>query len=152
MKWAHLLPWRAIGRWWTAGLAFFFVGLVVLYLFMDVFRMPLLFGTLLAAEVTTIVRYAINDRWVFGHRRPAWTRFWQFHVACASGAAIWFAAANVLPRFGVHYLLASAMGSALSVFVGMGTSFMWIWRKRPECPQAKEAGEMAASVEAAHGG
>jgi putative flippase GtrA len=152
MEWAQRLPWGAIGRWWAAGLLFFFAGLGVLYLFMDVLRMPLLSGTLLAAEVTTIGRYAINDCWVFGHRRPAWVRFWQFHVACASGAAIWFAAANVLPRFGVHYLLASAMGSALSVLFSMETSFMWIWRKHWECPPADEMAETATSLEAAHGG
>jgi len=105
------LPWRAIGRWWAVGLSFFFVGLGMLYLCMDVLRMPLLIGTLLVAEVTTIVRYAINDRWVFGERRPSWTRLWQFHLANAGGFAIWWTATNILARTGV---CKSALRRALS--------------------------------------
>jgi putative flippase GtrA len=132
-------------------LVFLGVGNGLLYFLIESLHTPLILATLLAAEVMTVLRFAINDRWVFGQRRPAWVRFWQFHVACASGAAIWFAAANVLPRFGVHYLLASATGSALSVSFSMGTNFMWIWRTQQECPPAKVTTEAATSVEAAHG-
>ena len=139
------LPWNAIGRWWAAGLSFFFVGLGVLYLFMDVLRMPLLFGTLLGAEVTTIVRYAINDRWVFRQRRTSWTRFWQFHVANAGGFVLWWVVTNVLARMGVYYLIASTAGTACSVLFSLTTNFLWIWRKQQQRVPAPRA-------EVAHGG
>src|SRR5437867_1330246 len=129
MKWVQRLPWQSLGRWWIVGLAFFGGGLGILYLFMDVLRMPLMIGTLLAAEVTIVLRFAINDRWVFGNRRPTWTRLWQFHIVSAVGSVIWWVAANTLPRFGVHYLIASTAGTACSVFFSMLTNFLWVWRR-----------------------
>ena len=139
--WVDRLPWMAIGRWWAVGGSFFLVGLGMLYICMDVVGMPLLLGTLLVAEVTTIVRYAINDRWVFGERRLSWTRLWQFHVANVGGFAIWWAATNFLARAGIHNMLASTAGTARSVLFSVLTNFLWIWRKRLKgAPRAEAAG------------
>jgi putative flippase GtrA len=132
------LPWRSLGRWWIVGLAFYGAGLGLLYLFIDVLRLPLLAATLMTAEITVLLRFLINDRWVFGHRFPAWVRLWQFHVASAGGAVIWWLVANALPRFGVHYLVASTAGTACSVFFSMFTNFLWIWRGRK--PQGSSLG------------
>jgi putative flippase GtrA len=117
-----------MGRWWIVNLAFWVAGLGVLYVFTDRLRMPLMAGTLLAAEIMTVVRFLVNDSWVFGRDRPTWRRLWQFHVACAGGSAIWWSVANVLPRWGVHYLIASALGSACSAVFSLTTNFKWIWR------------------------
>jgi putative flippase GtrA len=117
---------------------------------MDVVRSPLLLGTLLAAEVTTVLRYGINDRWVFGQRRPRWRRFWQFHVANAGGFLIWLAMVNILPRWGVQYLLASTAGTASSVLVGMATNFLWIWRKKIDAARRGTPGVAANASEAAN--
>jgi putative flippase GtrA len=92
--------------------------------------MPLIAGTALGAEATLLSRFLVNDRWVFGYRRPTWTRLWQFHVASAGGGVIWWTVANVLPQFGVHYLLAALAGTACSVIFSMATNFLWIWRTR----------------------
>jgi hypothetical protein len=70
---------------------------------------------------------------------------WQFHAACAGGAAIWWCVANALPRFGVHYLLASALGSAASAFFSMATNFKWIWR-RQEPPVASAGPDRARAA------
>jgi putative flippase GtrA len=131
LGWVERLPWIALCRWWAVGLSFYLAGLCMLYVSMDVARMPLLGGTLLVAEVTTIVRYAINDRWVFGEQRLSWSRLWQFHVANVGGFTIWWVATNILARSGVHYLLASTAGTACSVLFSMLTNFLWIWRKKP---------------------
>jgi putative flippase GtrA len=119
-----------LGRWWIVGLAFYGAGLGVLYVFIGILRLPLMLGTLLAAEFTLLLRFAVNDRWVFGHRTPAWARLWQFHVASAGGGAIWWVVANLLPRFGVNYLIAATAGTACSVFFSMFTNFLWVWRVR----------------------
>jgi putative flippase GtrA len=126
------LPWRTLARWWIVGLVFLGIGTTILYIFTGLLRMPLLLGTLLSAEVTLLVRFFFNDSWVFGHRRPTWKRLWQFHVASAGGSAIWWIVANTLPRFGVHYLIASAIGSACSMFLSITTNFLWIWRHRDQ--------------------
>jgi putative flippase GtrA len=129
-QWMERVPWRALGRWWIVGLAFTGGGLVFLYVLRDVLRLPLVVATLAGAEATLLLRFLINDRWVFGYRRPTWTRLWQFHVAGAAGGAIWWIVANLLPRYGVHYLLAATAGTACSVMLSMGTNFFWIWRGR----------------------
>lgn len=104
-------------------------------------RNALAFGALLVAEVTTVVRYAINDRWVFGELRLRWARLWRFHLANVGGFAIWWAATNFLARAGIHYVLASTAGTASSVLFSMLTNFLWIWRKRLKgAPTAEAAG------------
>jgi len=138
VEWLHGISWRRLARWWIVGLAFYAGGLGVLYLVIDGLRLPLLTGTLLTGEVTVLLRFLVNDRWVFGHRVPTWTRLWQFHIASAGGAAIWWMVSNALPRFGVHYLIASTAGTACSVFLSMFTNFLWVWRgRRPQNAEAR---------------
>jgi putative flippase GtrA len=132
MRSLERLPWRSLGRWWIVGLGFYVVGLTVLYLFTDSLRMPLMASTLLSAEVTLVLRFLVNDRWVFRHRRPRWSRLWQFHVASAGGGTVWWVVSNTLPRFGVHYLLAATAGNACAVVFGMTTNFLWVWRQGSE--------------------
>src|SRR5262245_41368031 len=127
-KYWRLLPWQSLARWWIAGLVFTGVGLSVLYFLQEIVRMPLWAGTIVGAEATLLSRFLVNDRWVFGHRRPKWTRLWQFHMASVGGGAIWWIVANALPKFGVHYLFAALAGTACSVFFSMITNFLWIWR------------------------
>lgn len=124
------VPWRSLRRWLIVGLAFTGGGLVVLYVLRDVLRLPLLVATSMGAEATLLLRFLINDHWVFGHQRPTWTRLGQFHLASAGGGTIWWVVANLLPRFGVHYLLAAIVGTACSVMFSMATNFLWIWRMR----------------------
>jgi len=132
MRWLKHVPWRALGRWWIVGLGFYGVGLGVLYLFTSILKMPLVISTLLSAEITLVLRFFINDRWVFHYRRPSWIRLWQFHVASAGGGTVWWIVSNTLPRFGVHYLIAATVGTACSVFFGMASNFLWVWRRRRE--------------------
>jgi putative flippase GtrA len=130
MQLIEQVPWRSLARWWIVGLAFTGGGLVVLYVLRDLLKVPLIVATSAGAEATLLLRFLINDHWVFGHPRPTWARLWQFHVASAVGGAIWWVVANLLPRFGVHYLLAATAGTACSVMFSMATNFLWIWRTR----------------------
>jgi len=139
MDWLQRIPWRALGRWWAVGLAFTALGTGAMYVATDVVHLPLLAGTLICSEILMLVRFLINDRWVFGHRRPTWLRLWQFHVASAGGSVIWLIAANGLPRFGVHYLIASLVGTACSVCVSMLLNFLWIWRDKKTAAPASGA-------------
>lgn len=139
------IRWQALARWWVVGLAFTGVGLVVLYVLRDILRLPLVVATSAGAEAILLVRFLVNDRWVFHHRRPTWRRLWQFHVAGAGGGAIWWIAANVLPRFGVHYLIAAALGTACSAVISMATNFLWIWRRKVRDSSSRGAGTVDAN-------
>jgi putative flippase GtrA len=117
-----------------AGIAFYFGSLGTLYVFRHVLRIELWAATLVSAEVSLVLRFLINDRWVFNRVRPSWQRLWRYHLASAGGAGVWWLVANVLPRFGVHYLLAATAGSVCAAFFGMASNFLWIWRKPCEYP------------------
>jgi putative flippase GtrA len=145
--------WREIARWWLAGVAFLAFNLVSLYLLHGLFSLSLAWATLACAEVGTVLRFLINDRWVFGHQRPTWVRLWQFHVANAGGFAIWWSVSNLLSRFGVHYLLASVGGTACSLLFSVVTSFLWVWRKpgkrgpsRPPLPDESHQSSLDLTV------
>ena len=127
------LLWRSLGRWWIAGLAFYAGGIAVLYLFIHTLRMKLWLGTSLSAEITLLLRFLTNDRWVFGYRYPTWRRLWQYQLASAGSAGVWWILCNVLPIFGIQYLVASTVGSICAAFFGMVTNFLWIWRRRVGC-------------------
>ena len=149
MGWLRRLPLQSLRRWWLVGLCFFAFGSAILYVFRGVFHVSLIAATFISAEITIILRFGINDRWVFGHRRPTFIRLWQFHVASAGGASIWWAVSNILPRFGIHYLIASTAGTACSVFFSMFTNFLWIWRHRGKAEMAPASTESVA--DASHG-
>jgi putative flippase GtrA len=121
-------PWLALAKWWLVGMAFLVIGTGALWVAKEPLGMPLWLATIASAEFTLLIRFFINDAWVFGHKRPTWKRLWQFHVAGAGGSAIWWVIANGLPRFGVQYLLASVAGSAVSMCFSILTNFLWIWR------------------------
>jgi len=121
---------KALGRWWIVGLLFYGVSLGILYFLTGVLRLPLIISTSVGSEILSLLRFWINERWVFRQRGPfTWKRLWQFHVAYAGGFAIWWLAGNLLPLFGIHYLIASTIGTACSVGTSMTTHFFWVWRK-----------------------
>ena len=124
------VPWGSLARWWVVGVCFMVVGTGLLWIAKDALHMPLMMATTASAEVTLLIRFLVNDAWVFGHKRPTWKRLWQFHVASAGGFVIWSIVSNGLPPFGVNYLVASVVGSACSMGFSILTNFFWIWRRR----------------------
>src|SRR5690348_15725457 len=98
-------PWRTLLRWFAVGMAFLVVGTGLLWMAKDLLHLPLFVSTVVSAELTLLIRFLINDRWVFGNQRPTLMRLWQFHVAGAGGFAIWLAVTNLLPKIGIHYLI-----------------------------------------------
>ena len=118
------------GRWFVVATVFTSIGLGLLKLFVDVFHWPYALATLVQSETCNLLRFFVNDRWVFGKRRPTWKRLLQYHVANAMGFLVWWAGANGLKALGVNYLLASVLAMLGSFGVSWLTNFRWIWRKR----------------------
>jgi putative flippase GtrA len=121
--------WPAIIRWFVVAFGFSLGSLGLLYLFVGIFRIPLAAATLLSAEIATILRFFVTNLWVFDQRAPSAKGLWQFHWANAGGFAMWWCISNLLPRYGVHYLVAATVGIAGSVGFNIFTNFFWIWRK-----------------------
>lgn len=132
---SRLFSWTML-RWWIVGIAFAGVNIAFLYVLVDLMHLPVLAATVLAAEVGTILRFLVNDRWVFGQRRLTWRRLWQYHVANAGSFGIWLATTNLIVLAGVHYMVASLIGMGCSVLLSIATNFLWIWRHKSEAALA----------------
>jgi putative flippase GtrA len=88
---------------------------------------PLLLASIIALEVSIIVRFALNDRWTFRDRwgKPLAARFYQSNFTSFGSPLICLAAVNVLtPYFGVSYLLSNSLGILL------GLAWNWFWSTR----------------------
>ena len=116
-------------RWLAVGFAFAGLGLGLIKIMAGLLAWPYSVATFCSGEITTVLRFLVVDRWVFGHLRPTWKRLWQYHVANAVGFGIWWTAANGLKSMGVHYLLASVLAMFFSVGFNLLSNFLWIWRK-----------------------
>jgi 8-oxo-dGTP pyrophosphatase MutT (NUDIX family)/putative flippase GtrA len=118
-----------IVRWLAAGLLFLVLNTLFLKIFIGIFGIRAVLGTLLAGELSTLLRYFVNDRWVFGRRRPKFSRLLQYHVANGAALAIWWLATNIIISMGVNYLVAGILSVGLSTGFSMASNFFWIWRK-----------------------
>jgi len=85
-------------------------------------------STLISAEACTVLRYVLNESWVFGTKILSRKRLWQYHAANASAFVVWWVATNALSKAGMNYLLASVLAVGFSTGVSMVSNFLWIWR------------------------
>jgi putative flippase GtrA len=131
---------REMLRWWIVGVSFIAVNMAFLYVFVEIAGLPVALATVLAAEAGTLLRFLVNDRWVFKRTRPTWARLWQYHVANAASLCIWWLATNAFAYLGVHYMLASVLAMACSVVLSMITNFFWIWRHGGAARRPSDAG------------
>jgi putative flippase GtrA len=135
-------------RWLAAGVAFIFVNSIFMVGLLEYFKLQALWATLISAELCNILRFFVNEHWVFNGIGPVWKRFLQYHVAIAGSFVAWMISANLLIYWGMHYLLASALAVGISTLVSMASNFLWVWRKLdpavpvPVSPQ--EPGEATA--------
>ncbi len=144
--WQNFLN-NPVVRWWIVGLFFTGLNLPLSWIFKDLLNFPVWLATLFASEISTLLRFCVIDRWVFGFPSPTWLRLWQYHVAIASSFVIWWSVTNLLVyQFGVHYLLAQILATCCSVGWSMVTNFLWIWRKESDPDPDASAAE--AEVEA----
>lgn len=116
-------------RWGIVALAATVLNFGLLYVLVGILGLPFAIAPLISAEACILLRFLANDRWVFGHRRPSWSRLGKYHLAAAGGFAAWWLISNALVQVGVHYLLASALAIAGSVSVGLMSNFAWVWRR-----------------------
>jgi len=93
----------------------------------DILDLPLLIASIIALEVSILVRFALNDRWTFRDRctKPLAARFYQSNFTSFGSPLISLAAVNVLtPYFGVSYLVSNSLGILL------GLAWNWFWSTR----------------------
>ena len=129
----RFLQYSSIGRvikWAVVGVLFMGVNLPSLYALVDLCRLPVPVATLVTAVIGTLLRFLVNDRFVFQQRRPTWARLKAYCTAIALGFGVWYAVVNALTWLGVYYLLSAVAATGCSVGFSLTSNFLWVWRKR----------------------
>lgn len=130
-RWSVWLIAHPVVRWLVAGLAFMGITSLFLYLFVDLLGASVMVGTLLSLEGSTLLRFYVNEKWVFASQhRMSWRRLGQYHVANAGASAVWWIATNLLNLYGVHHILAAILAVGLSTGFSMASNFLWVWRAK----------------------
>ena len=95
----------------------------------------LFLASVLAVEISILVRFLLNDRWTFRSRgqNPFWQRLWQSNLSSLASPVISIAAVNVLtPVLSVNYLVSNSVG----ILLGLSWNWLWstkvIWRRDAE--------------------
>lgn len=117
-------------RWVAGGFLFMGLNVVLLYAFVHGLALRVAVATILSAEICTILRFVLNERWVFGILKFSGQRLWQFHVSNGCAFVVWWASTNLLTRRGINYILASILAVGFSAGFSFLSNFLWIWRKR----------------------
>lgn len=120
----------ALFRWLSAGLIFLFINSIFMVVEVEYFKLKALWATLISAELCTVLRFFVNEHWVFKGVGPVWKRLLQYHLANAGSFVVWMIVANLLIHWGIHYLLASALAVGISIMTSLASNFLWVWRKR----------------------
>jgi putative flippase GtrA len=122
---------NSVVRWWIVGIGFTIASIPLLHFFEKDLHISKLISSIVVSELLTLLRYLVNDRWVFGHPKPSWTRLWQYHVANASSFVLWVIIYNLLGYlFKIEGAIAVVIATAFSVGLSMATNFLWIWRSK----------------------
>lgn len=117
-----------VAQWTTLGVAALGVEIAVLGALTQWCHLPLWLASAVAAELLILARFALTDRWVFGHRRPTMRRLARYHGASAGAFAVSWATLNTSAvALGVWYPVAALLGTAASFGWSLATSFLWVW-------------------------
>lgn len=120
---------KPVSRWLAVGGSFLFINAFFMWIFVEKFHLAVFVATVIFAEICTVLRFFVNEKWVFRTGQHCWVRLGQFHVANATAFIFWLAVTNLLILKGVHYQMASVAGVGCSVAASFLSNFFWVWRK-----------------------
>lgn len=136
LAWAHGLYRRIVGQRWirfglvggVATLSYFLLGL----LFVQICRLPLLFGNALAYAISFVVSYAGQRIWTFQARGSHAVMLPKFAAAQLLGLGLNSLIVAALNRLGVSYWLSMIAAIAIvPVFVFLICKY-WVFKSRED--------------------
>ncbi len=122
------------------GVAAALVELGVLRFLFEVLALPLPLATAVAAELLILGKFAIADRWIFGHSWPSWDRLLRYHGASAGALVVYWLVINLLAALlATSYVVGFVLGTGAAFTWSLVTNFLWVWAK--PVPRNVNAGE-----------
>jgi putative flippase GtrA len=83
----------------------------------------------LGAALGAQVAFAGNRSYTFGHRGALWPAWWRFMGTAVLGAALGMAVVASGVAVGLHYLLAQALATGLSLLVTFAVNRRWAFAR-----------------------
>lgn len=117
-------------RWLVAGMIFLLLNTALLFVLVHWLGFRVSLATLASAETCTLLRYFLNELWVFDSAQFSWKRLWHYHVANGGAFVIWWLATNLLTAAGLNYIAASIVAVMFSTGFSFLSNFYWVWRKK----------------------
>jgi putative flippase GtrA len=120
---------RRLASWFLLGVTASLLELALLRGLYEVLQWPLPIATAAAAELLIILKFLLNDRFVFNHAWPTLGRMVRYHGASAGALAVYWVVVNALSLLlGVEYVIAFVAGTAAAFTWSLLTNFLWVWR------------------------
>jgi putative flippase GtrA len=111
------------------GVAASTVELGLLGVLVSVLMVSMPIASATAAEALILVKFAIADRFIFGHSRPRWDRLLKYHGACLGALIVYWLVINGLVALAdVPYVIGFIVGTGASLGWSLATNFLWVWR------------------------
>lgn len=124
------MDWQRVAGWTVLGVSAAAAELGLLRLLVEGLGIALPVATAVAAETLILVKFVLNDRWVFGHPRPAMDRAMKYHGACAGALVVYWIVINALASLlGVPYAIGFVIGTGASFVWSLVTNFLWVWAR-----------------------
>jgi putative flippase GtrA len=133
------------------------INLIVLYLVFNVLALPLtsnlhwLIAFIVAAEISTLSNFILNDRFTFshlaGHARSWWARCLRFHSTSAAGTIATLIMSFAFKTWlGMSALVAEAVAILLALVLNFTMHHLWTYRgiKEDDNPSAQPREPVAA--------
>ena len=121
---------RRVAGWVLLGITASLLELLLLRGLYELAEWPLPIATAVAAEVLIIVKFLLNDRFIFNHEAPTVRRLLRYHGASAGALAVYWLAINALSLLaGMPYVLAFVVSTGLAFSWSLITNFLWVWAR-----------------------
>ncbi len=129
---ADWIPRRRVAGWSLLGLSASIVEFVLLRGLYEALGLPLPVASAVAAEVMIMVKFLLNDRYVFGHAWPTFRRLVRYHGASAGALIVYWLVINAVSVLGGEpYVAGFVIGTAAAFTWSLLTNFFWVWATAP---------------------
>ena len=119
---------RRLASWFLLGLTASLLELVLLRSLYELLHWQLPIASAVAAELLILLKFVLNDRFVFNHTWPTFGRLARYHGASAGALVVYWLTLNALNLLlGLEYVAAFLVGTAAAFTWSLLTNFLWVW-------------------------
>ena len=119
---------RRLASWFLLGLTASQLELVLLRSLYELLHWQLPIASAVAAELLILLKFVLNDRFVFNHTWPTFGRLARYHGASAGALVVYWLTLNALNLLlGLEYVAAFLVGTAAAFTWSLLTNFLWVW-------------------------